>query len=551
MFDLDKPVIAAVNGMAVGGGFELLLACDLIVAAEHAELFLPELSRGIVPDAGGVQRLPGLLPRGVALDLLLTSRRMSAREAQQWGLVRSVVPGERLMEEARELAARVAAAAPLATQATKQVLRGTAGLSAEEAFAAMGSGRFPAYDRALASDESHEGARAFAEGRPAQLRVTVALISGGGTGLGRATALELGRGGAQIAICGRRPEPLEATRAELEALGAECLAVPADLREGAEPVVDAALEAFGRVDVLVNNAGGQFTAPAEEISLKGWRAVHRLNVDAVWDLTREVAVRSMIPGDGGVVFFNGFSPRRGLPGYAHAAAARAALENLTRGLAVEWAPHGIRTIFLALGSIHTEGLESYGDDLADERRPGPARAPRAVPRRWRPRSPSWPRRPPATSPGARSRSTAASTPYRASLKRPSTAAAAPAARAHRALHVARHPLVRAAHVEGRLVRAVQRPHRHHLARAPGGHVALGVGVEPPDPLAVEERVARLVAEQRGQHARGTRSRRRGLARKGPSRSGGVSEDRMPSRWIQTEDQTPSLVAPPTSQKEVG
>ncbi len=167
MFDLDKPVIAAVNGMAVGGGFELLLACDLIVAAEHAELFLPELSRGIVPDAGGVQRLPGLLPRGVALDLLLTSRRMGAREAQQWGLVRSVVPGERLMEEARELAARVAAAAPLATQATMQVLRGTAGLSAEEAFAAMGSGRFPAYDRALESDESREGARAFAEGRPA------------------------------------------------------------------------------------------------------------------------------------------------------------------------------------------------------------------------------------------------------------------------------------------------------------------------------------------------------------------------------------------------
>ena len=195
--------------------------------------------------------------------------------------------------------------------------------------------------------------------------MSVALISGGGTGLGRATALELGRGGAQIAICGRRPEPLEATRVELEALGAECLAVPADLREGAEPVVDAALEAFGSVDVLVNNAGGQFTAPAEEISLKGWRAVHRLNVDAVWDLTREVAVRSMIPGDGGVVFFNGFSPRRGLPGYAHAAAARAALENLTRGLAVEWAPHGIRTIFLALGSIHTEGLESYGDDLAE------------------------------------------------------------------------------------------------------------------------------------------------------------------------------------------
>jgi crotonobetainyl-CoA hydratase len=168
MFDLHKPVIAAVNGMAVGGGFEMVLACDLIVAAEHAEFFLPELSVGIVPDAGGVQRLPALLPRAVALDLILTSRRMAAAEAQRWGLVRSVVPGHRLLGEARELAERVAAAAPLATQATKRLLRAIQGMDAERAFAAMREGRFPAYGRALASDESREGATAFAEGRPAQ-----------------------------------------------------------------------------------------------------------------------------------------------------------------------------------------------------------------------------------------------------------------------------------------------------------------------------------------------------------------------------------------------
>jgi len=181
-----------------------------------------------------------------------------------------------------------------------------------------------------------------------------ALVTGGGTGIGRATAIALKHAGARVAICGRREmdTPVD-------------LAITADIREDAERVVDEVLDAFGRIDVLVNNAGGQFTAPAEEISLKGWRAVHRLNVDATWELTREVATRSMIPGKGGVIFFNGFSPRRGLPGYAHASAARAALESLTRTLAVEWAEHGIRTIFLALGSIHTVGLESYGDDLEE------------------------------------------------------------------------------------------------------------------------------------------------------------------------------------------
>ena len=157
--------------------------------------------------------------------------------------------------------------------------------------------------------------------------MTVALVTGGGTGVGRATVLELARAGAAVAICGRRPEPLEAVRAEVEALGGECLAVPADVREpeAVERLVDAVLDRFGRVDVLVNNAGGQFTAPAEEISPKGWRAVHRLAVDAAWNVTRTVAVRSLIPNRSGVVVFVGFSPRRGIPGFAHAAAATAAL----------------------------------------------------------------------------------------------------------------------------------------------------------------------------------------------------------------------------------
>jgi citronellol/citronellal dehydrogenase len=192
----------------------------------------------------------------------------------------------------------------------------------------------------------------------------VALVTGGGTGIGRATALELARTGARVAICGRRSELLEETRAEIEAAGRECLAVTTDIREAVEveALVEQTLDRFGTIDVLVNNAGGQFVAPAEEISVKGWRAVHRLVVDAAWDLTRLVATRSMIPSRRGLVVFVGFSPRRGIPGMAHASAARAALENLASSLSNEWSRYGIRAVCVAAGNILTEGLEGYGSE---------------------------------------------------------------------------------------------------------------------------------------------------------------------------------------------
>lgn len=196
----------------------------------------------------------------------------------------------------------------------------------------------------------------------------VALVTGGGTGIGRSTARELARTGARVAICGRRPEPLEAVRVELEAAGAECLAVPADVREPeqVENLVERTLQRFGAIDVLVHCAGGQFLAPAEEISLKGWRAVHRLAADAAWDLTRLVAVRSMIPNRRGLVVFVGFSPRRGIPEMAHASSARAALENLAGALANEWSRYGIRAVCVAPGNILTEGLQGYGPEKVAE-----------------------------------------------------------------------------------------------------------------------------------------------------------------------------------------
>lgn len=194
------------------------------------------------------------------------------------------------------------------------------------------------------------------------------LVTGGGTGIGRATARAFAASGARVAICGRREEPLAETRAELEGTGAECLAIPCDVREPeqAGALLDHVLERFGRLDVLVNNAGGQFTAPAEEITAKGMRAVHRLAIDAAWELTREAATRSMIPsGQGGLIVFIGFSPRRGIPGFAHASAARAALENLAQGLAMEWSRHAIRAVCVVPGNIETEGMASYGPEAVE------------------------------------------------------------------------------------------------------------------------------------------------------------------------------------------
>jgi citronellol/citronellal dehydrogenase len=198
----------------------------------------------------------------------------------------------------------------------------------------------------------------------------VVLVTGGGTGIGRATARAFAASGARVAVCGRRPEPLDEVRAELEAGGAECLAVPCDIREPerVEALIDATLGRFGSVDVLVNNAGGQFAAPAEEISANGWRAVHRLALDAAWGLTQQVATRSMIPGEGGLVVFIGFSPRRGIPGFAHASAARAALENLAASLAIEWSRHAIRAVCVSVGNIETEGLAAYGPDSLERSR---------------------------------------------------------------------------------------------------------------------------------------------------------------------------------------
>jgi crotonobetainyl-CoA hydratase len=166
LFDLQKPVIAAVNGLAAGGGFELALSCDLIVAAEHAEFFLPEVNIGIAPDAGGAIRLPRRIPYHVAMEMILTGRRMPASEAARWGLVNRVVAKGDLIAEANTLADELASRAPLAIAAIKQIATSTAALSIEEGFELQRSGKLEHYRRMQRSDDALEGARAFNEKRP-------------------------------------------------------------------------------------------------------------------------------------------------------------------------------------------------------------------------------------------------------------------------------------------------------------------------------------------------------------------------------------------------
>jgi crotonobetainyl-CoA hydratase len=164
MWSLSKPVIAALNGMTIGGGWELALACDIVIAADHVRFWMPEVQRGIIAGGGGVLRLPRLLPYTVAMDILLTGRWVEVAEMHRYGLVNEVVPQARLMEAARAKAAPILKAAPLAVQATKAVWHATAHLSVQDAFAKMRRG-VPEHDRMLASEDYLEGPRAFAEKR--------------------------------------------------------------------------------------------------------------------------------------------------------------------------------------------------------------------------------------------------------------------------------------------------------------------------------------------------------------------------------------------------
>jgi len=158
----NKPIIAAVNGMAVGGGFEMAMAADFIVAADHAQFFLPETRVGVLPDAGTV-RLPRLLPRQLANEIIIGSRKLGAIEAESWGIVNKVVPKTELMSASRALAAEICQSAPLSVAAVLDIIRATENLSIADAMTAMRVN--PSFRAAIDSQDALEGPAAFAEKR--------------------------------------------------------------------------------------------------------------------------------------------------------------------------------------------------------------------------------------------------------------------------------------------------------------------------------------------------------------------------------------------------
>jgi crotonobetainyl-CoA hydratase len=162
--NLNKPVIAAVNGMAVGGGFELALAADLIIAADHVRFALPEARAGTLADAATI-KLPRRIPYHVAMDMLLTGRWMDAKEALRWGLLKEIVPASELMGKARQLAHALAEGPPLVFAAIKEVARETETLSEQEALNRVAARQFQTVDRLYSSEDQVEGARAFVEKR--------------------------------------------------------------------------------------------------------------------------------------------------------------------------------------------------------------------------------------------------------------------------------------------------------------------------------------------------------------------------------------------------
>lgn len=209
--------------------------------------------------------------------------------------------------------------------------------------------------------------------RPGLFEGQTAIVTGGGSGIGLSTALCLAELGASVAICGRKQEKLDAAREKLLARGLAAesfFAATCDIREPAqiETFVSAAKDALGPASILVNNAGGQFPTTAESVSSRGWEAVIRNNLNGTFFMTQAVASKHMIPQKRGRIVNVIAQIARGFPGMIHTGAARAGVENMTKTLAVEWAPYNIQVNAVAPGLIKTSGTDQYPPELLETMR---------------------------------------------------------------------------------------------------------------------------------------------------------------------------------------
>jgi len=193
----------------------------------------------------------------------------------------------------------------------------------------------------------------------------VAIVTGGGSGIGRCTAHELAALGASVAIVGRKPDKLAAVQAEIEAAGGSCSTHVCDIREedAVRATITAVLERHGRIDALVNNAGGQFPAPLATITAKGWDAVVRNNLTGGFLMARECVTQWMSGHGGGAIVNIIADIWGGMPGMGHSGAARAGMLNFTETAALEWAP--IRVNAVAPGWIASSGMDQYPPAMRD------------------------------------------------------------------------------------------------------------------------------------------------------------------------------------------
>ncbi|KZX91753.1 MULTISPECIES: SDR family NAD(P)-dependent oxidoreductase [unclassified Sulfitobacter] len=205
---------------------------------------------------------------------------------------------------------------------------------------------------------SEEKSRRYA---PDLMAGQVALVTGSGSGMGRATALEMASCGARLALFARREEPLEETAEMIRAAGGEAFVVPGDTRdeESIETAMERIKDHYGQLDVLVNNAGGQYIAAARDITNKGFEAVIRNNLIGSWQMTRAAADHFMYDNGGSVVFVTAISARTALTGFTHTVAARAGVTGMMKTLAAEWGEYGIRLNCVAPGTIKTDALGRY------------------------------------------------------------------------------------------------------------------------------------------------------------------------------------------------